>query len=139
MASTEPRSPSLLELKLAIRAALPDGASLETVAGLLDMSPRTLQRRLTGHGLTLSQAVSRVRRERAVELLGERSLSITQIAHRVGFANPSSFSRAFHAWTGICPRDYRQAQRAGAIGEVPARHVIGGGQDPTLDPTEPVG
>ena len=46
MASSGPESPSLLELKLAIRAALPDGASLETVAGLLCTKPRTLQRRL---------------------------------------------------------------------------------------------
>ena len=123
MASTEIESPSPLELTLAIRAALPDGASLEAIAGLLGLSSRTLQRRLTDRGLTLSDVLARVRRDRAVELLGDRSLGITRIAHLVGFTNLSSFSRAFRIWTGLSPRAYRRLYYADAIGKAPSRQL----------------
>ena len=123
MTPAEPVSPSPLELTLAIRAALPDGASLEAVAGLLRISPRTLQRRLAGHGLTLSDEIARVRRDRAVALLEEGSMSISRIAQLVGFANLSSFSRAFRAWIGVSPRTYRRLSRAGASGKVERRQL----------------
>ncbi len=126
MTSIGPQFPSRLELTLAIRAALPERASLETIAGLLRITPRTLQRRLAGHGLTLSDEVARVRRERAVALLEEGSLSISRIGQLVGFANLSSFSRAFRSWTGVSPRTYRRLHCAGTNGKVEGPRIDSG-------------
>ena len=36
----------------------------------------------------------------------EGRLSVTEIAFVLGFADTSTFSRAFKRWTGMSPRDY---------------------------------
>jgi AraC-like DNA-binding protein len=39
--------------------------------------------------------------------LQANSRSIAQIAVRLGYSDPSHFSRAFRRWEGISPRSYR--------------------------------
>jgi AraC-like DNA-binding protein len=43
--------------------------------------------------------------------LGERRLSVGEVAFLLGFAEPSSFHKAFKRWTGTSPMDYRRAGR----------------------------
>jgi AraC-like DNA-binding protein len=103
------KCPPINEVRLAVKALLPDGhPALGTVAAEFGISSRTLQRHLAATGLSHSELVRQVRRGRACELLARPSVSISQIASRTGFASPSGFSRAFHAWTGLSPRDYRR-------------------------------
>ncbi len=103
------QSPSINEVRLTIKVMLPDGhPTLAAVAAEFGISSRTLQRYLAAAGRNHSEIVQEVRRERACELLTRPSFSISQIARRTGFASPSGFSRAFHAWTGLSPRDYRR-------------------------------
>jgi len=103
------QGPSLNELRLTIKSLLPDGhPTLTAVAAEFGFSSRTLQRYLAAAGLNHSELVREVRQERACQLLARPSVSIGQIARRTGFASPSGFSRAFHAWTGLSPRDYRR-------------------------------
>ena len=66
---------------------------LRDVAAQLGISPRTLQRRLAGMNLTNSQLLHQTR--------------VGKIALELGFATPSSFSRAFQSWTGMSPRTFR--------------------------------
>lgn len=97
------------EAYFATRALLPDGPMrLETLAAELGVAPRTLQRRLSEEGLSFSDLIREVQLEVACRLLADSSLSVQEISSRVGFVTPASFSRAFHAWTGKCPRDYRR-------------------------------
>jgi AraC-like DNA-binding protein len=56
---------------------------------------------------TMRRWLARCRRDLAD--LGLRRHSITSIAYRWGYAEASSFSRAFRAAYGISPRRYRQA------------------------------
>jgi len=77
------------------------------VAAELEVSPRTLQRRLAGNGMTHSQLVNQVRLSRACQLLARRDLQISDISRETGFATPSGFSRAFQAWMGASPRAFR--------------------------------
>jgi len=101
--------PPLNEVRLTIKSLLPDGQpTLATVAAEFDISGRTLQRSLAAAGHNYSELVRLVRQDLACELLGRSSISISQVAGRIGFSNPSGFSRAFHAWTGLSPRDYRR-------------------------------
>lgn len=93
--------------------ALREGdVSLDTLARALDMSPRTLQRRLQDSGTSLRDVVADMRRELALEYVASPHLSIAQIALTLGFADPSAFCRAFRRWTGATPRSFRASARA---------------------------
>jgi AraC-like DNA-binding protein len=92
-----------------LRADLASGADVAVVARGLGMSVRTLQRRLEEEGLTFSDAVDRVREERARAWLLEPSLSLAEIASRLGFADLATFSRAFKRWTGKPPGTWRRS------------------------------
>jgi AraC-like DNA-binding protein len=90
--------------------AMPD---LETVAGRCCMSARSLKRKLAEHGVSFSELVADMRRDEAFVLLAEGRLSIEQIAGRLGYRDPANFTRAFKAWTGETPRQYREQVRSG--------------------------
>lgn len=50
--------------------------------------------------------------EMARELLSNTSLSVTQIAERLGYSSPYHLSKAFHEFWGLPPRAFRQAQNS---------------------------
>jgi len=85
--------------------------SLDEVAKLMSMSPRTLKRRLADDGTTFSELVDAERRERALELLRSPQLSLDQIADRLGYSDLANFTRAFRRWTGDTPAAFRRARR----------------------------
>jgi len=83
---------------------LPDS---EDLAHALAMSPRTLSRRLQDEGQSLSQLVDQVRMQRAQQLLREVQLPLHAVAKASGFADASSFARAFKRNTGQTPAEHR--------------------------------
>ncbi|WP_018991138.1 AraC family transcriptional regulator [Aromatoleum toluclasticum] len=91
-----------------LRERLDEGATAETLAERLHLSPRTLHRQLDDEGASLQELKDEARRERAVELLNRTSRPIKQIAQAVGFTNEKSFSRAFRQWTGESPSAFRE-------------------------------
>lgn len=82
-------------------------SQLEKVASDLNMSGRTLRRRLTEHGLTFEALLEQVRRARTMGLLGNPGLSIERITEAVGYSDVRSFRRAFKRWTGVSPSAFR--------------------------------
>ncbi len=84
----------------------------EGIAAILNMSVRTLHRQLHEEGASLQQLKDEVRSARARELLQRSDRPVKQVAAAVGFLNEKSFSRAFRAWTGTSPADYRRRLRA---------------------------
>ena len=80
--------------------------SMTAVLSSLQLSLRTLQRRLDAEGTSFSHLLSEVRLERARELMRVGGLSQEEIARRLGFSDSSAFSRAFKAWTGQSPRGF---------------------------------
>ena len=82
--------------------------SAESLAALLHVSPRTLHRQLKEEGATLQVLKDEVRRQRAIELLQRTQRPIKQIAEAAGFSNEKSFIRAFRAWTGQSPGEFRR-------------------------------
>jgi AraC-like DNA-binding protein len=91
--------------------AFPDGApSKQVVARKLGMSPRNLQRHLAREGTSFKELTNKARVTLARTYVEERRLSITEIAFVLGFADTSTFSRAFKRWTGTSPRDYARRQ-----------------------------
>ncbi len=84
-------------------------ASLESTAVALEISPRTLQRRLTSMGTTFAVQRGEILHRRALSLLRDDRLSIEAIAERLGYASRAAFERAFARWSGKTPRSVRNA------------------------------
>jgi AraC-like DNA-binding protein len=54
------------------------------------------------------------RNELARGLLESTDLAVERIAERLGYADPSNFSRTFRRWNGVNPREFRRScRRAG--------------------------
>ena len=87
---------------------LREGLTLGAMSALLSMSPYHFAHAFrTTLGLAPHRYVLLRRVERAKHLLRETDLSITEIAHEVGYANPGNFSVVFHRLTGQTPRNFR--------------------------------
>jgi AraC-like DNA-binding protein len=96
-------------LQGAICEALRQGAlSLEQVAGRLGMPARTLQRRLKSEGTSFAQQTDRVRQQLAERYLGDRRVSVAEVAFLLAFSDVSAFHRAFVRWTGQTPSHFRE-------------------------------
>lgn len=91
------------------RGSYPDLAQL---AARLNVSERTLKRRLQAAGTSYQALLDDVRLAQAEALLRQPRLSIEAVADALGFQDPANFTRAFRRWTGITPRDWRQQHLA---------------------------
>lgn len=80
----------------------------DEVAGRLAMSPQTLRRRLAAEGTSLRQIRDGVLRDVAVTALVQGDETLASLAQRLGFSEPSAFTRAFVRWTGSPPSAYRR-------------------------------
>ncbi len=81
---------------------------MDKIAANLNMSPRTLRRRLKLEGTCLQDLVDEIRKKLALRYLTETQLSITQISSQLDFNDASYFSKSFKRWVGITPRQYRE-------------------------------
>lgn len=88
---------------------LSDGElTLEQLAARLDLSPRTLQRKLADSGMSFTQLVDAVRRELAERYLADPDLDLNDLAFLLGFSEQSAFQRAFRRWKGVSPGAWRK-------------------------------
>ena len=95
-----------------ITQALSEGVpTVSEIAGRLGMSSRTLQRRLADQGHIYQDLVDETRRNLAVRLLGRDEFSLAEIAFLTGYAEQSTFTRAFKRWHGQTPANYRRAMQ----------------------------
>lgn len=85
--------------------ALPRRADVATTLGI---SERTLARRLADQGQTFDGLVDDVRREKALHAVAETDTPLPEIAENLGFAELSTFYRAFRRWTGLPPVRWRK-------------------------------
>ncbi len=85
-----------------------DTHSAEGLATLLHTSVRSLHRQLQAEGASLQALKDEVRLQRASELLLRTRRPIKQVAEAAGFRNEKSFARAFRAWTGQSPSEWRR-------------------------------
>jgi AraC-like DNA-binding protein len=81
----------------------------ERVAREVGMSGRTMRRKLASEGSSFQQVLDECRMRQAVfEFQTKPGLSIAQIALRLGYSEHSTFTRAFHRWSGISPQAFRE-------------------------------
>jgi AraC-like DNA-binding protein len=84
--------------------------SAASLAAELNLSGRTLYRRLHEEGTSLQALKDEARRDKALDLLRRTEKPIKQIAQAVGFRSEKSFARAFQSWTGSAPMAYRSGK-----------------------------
>ncbi len=82
--------------------------TLKHVAASLGMTPRTMQRRLVQAGASFHGLLDASRRELAQVYLRDSSLSALDVALLLGYAEQSSFTRAFRNWFATSPSAWRK-------------------------------
>ena len=88
--------------------------SLDDIARRVASSRRQLQRAYAEIGkTTFREHLTAVRMDRAAEMLTTRSLTVREVAHRVGYRQPAQFAKAFRRHHGGSPSDFRAAHRLG--------------------------
>ncbi|KTC35117.1 MAG: AraC family transcriptional regulator ligand-binding domain-containing protein [Pseudomonas sp.] len=87
------------------------GLSEIEAAQALGMSRQTLARKLAELGTTFLGIRDDLRRDLACSLLARGATSVADLAHLLGYSEPSAFQRAFKQWTGLPPGAYRGGRR----------------------------
>ncbi|NIB44690.1 AraC family transcriptional regulator [Pseudomaricurvus alkylphenolicus] len=81
---------------------------LQDIAEKMEVTTKTIRRRLAKEGTSFNAIKSQIRRDIAMHALGNKDLSIEAIAIQTGYSEPSAFIRAFKTWTGFTPAKFRQ-------------------------------
>lgn len=106
--------PTLRTLEAFVVSKLGRQVSVQEMARATATSPRTLARRVAkALGTTPLRFAQRVRIARAVHLLESTSLSVDDIAARVGYADAAAFRRVFRRETGDAPAARRRRSTQG--------------------------
>lgn len=85
-----------------------DGIQVDRLARRLGVSTRTLQRKLAEAGTSFQDLVDDTRKMLARRYIEDRSLTLSEIAYKLGFSAPSAFTRASYRWFGENPGEVRR-------------------------------
>ena len=89
---------------------LPSGKVTDNlIARELNLSERSLQRKLKEKGTTFRAELDNVREMAAIQYIKNPVNTMSDIAFLLGFSEQSAFSRAFKKWTGTSPMKYRNS------------------------------
>ncbi|MBF0238618.1 MAG: AraC family transcriptional regulator [SAR324 cluster bacterium] len=87
--------------------------SQEEIAGMLNITPRTLRRKLRLEGTSYRELLDEIRKDFAISYIKTSHWSIEEISYLLGFQEPASFSHAFKRWTGTSPGTFRNEDLKG--------------------------
>lgn len=92
-----------------IRSLLNSGYCNEQhIASILEITPRTLQRRLKQHNTTFKALLNNIRLKLAEQYLLKSNMPFTEISHSLGYSELSAFTRFFKRETGLSPSNYKR-------------------------------
>lgn len=99
--------------------------ALDDIARRVASSRRQLQRAFAEVGdTTFREHLTRVRMDRAAEMLAGGPATVREVAARVGYRQPAQFAKAFRKRHGVTPSTYRGEVRSGAR-PAPVRSLSG--------------
>jgi AraC-like DNA-binding protein len=81
---------------------------LPDLAQSLQMSPRSLQRRLAEQGHSFQTLLAQTRQQLAEAYLRDAGVELAEVALLLGYSEQSAFTRAFRQWTGQAPLQWRR-------------------------------
>ena len=96
--------------------------AMSDIAHRMAVSTRTLQRRLRDEGTSFQQELNGLREDLARHYLANSRYSSAEISFLLGYTDPNSFIRAFHAWTGQTPELARTGARLPRLPRLPRLH-----------------
>ena len=107
------RHPQVLEAAKLMESHIADPLTMAQIAGLCDMSDRQMQRLFKSElYVTPAQFYRRLRIEKALHLIEETLVPITEVAAATGFHNTSHFAKCFRQIFGQSPREHRRRAKA---------------------------
>jgi AraC-like DNA-binding protein len=109
----EKAAPSHTATAMAQLLGRPGNATLtvEQIARMLEISVRTLRRRLSEDGTSFRAISERIRAETALLFLREQGMTVAETSERLGFSDARAFRRAFKRWVGQAPGEVRHEVR----------------------------
>jgi AraC-like DNA-binding protein len=81
--------------------------SFSDVAGYLNMSTRTLRRKLQEESTSFRRLVDELRMDLAIKYLRDTDLTVEDVAATLGFSDAANFRHAFRRWTKAAPHQFR--------------------------------
>lgn len=84
--------------------------TIEDLSKQLNLTARTLRRRLEDEGTTYSTLLEEAKRRDAIVLLDKKTIEVRDVALLLGYQDPANFTRAFKQWTGQTPSQYRSTR-----------------------------
>jgi len=100
----------IVELRDTVIRCLHEGqANASVVANQLNISVRTLHRRLKDKNKIYREVLKDIRKSMALKYLSDDKLTLAEVALLLGFSEQSTFSRAFSSWYEISPLQYKRA------------------------------
>lgn len=78
----------------------------EDIATTLEMSVRTLKRKLQGQGTSLRKIFDEIRFQQACDLIEQGVYEYDVLAAQLSYTHPNNFVRAFKRWSGVTPKEY---------------------------------
>ncbi|MFK7948266.1 MAG: AraC family transcriptional regulator ligand-binding domain-containing protein [Saprospiraceae bacterium] len=85
----------------------PEFPTIEQVAANLNLSVRTLQRRLKSEQKTYKSVLDNLKQQFAMDYIKNPQLTVSEIAYLLDYSEVSAFSRSFKRWTGKTPNQFR--------------------------------
>jgi AraC-like DNA-binding protein len=108
------RQDVIMQVRSCLAERLPGGGIHEAdIASSINLSQRSLQRRLKEKKVSFSSLLEDTRRELSRDYLSDPQHSVNEVAYLLGFSEPGNFSRAFKRWYGQTPSEYRDQRLAG--------------------------
>jgi AraC-like DNA-binding protein len=91
-------------------ALLPNGTPSESyIAKKLNISERTLQRKLKDQNCSFRELLATTRQSLAYQHLKNLNIPVNEISFLLGYSEEINFARAFKRWTGMNPSKYRNS------------------------------
>lgn len=86
----------------------PQTPQLEELAISLELSPRTLTRRLAAQGTGFRVLRDAEQHDAACRLLADARYTVAEVGVRLGYGDAANFGRAFRRWAGVAPGHFRR-------------------------------
>lgn len=77
--------------------------SIDEAAAALDLTSRSLQRKLMQEHTTFRDVAGEIRKDIAFQLMQNATIKISEISDILGYSNPTAFRKAFKSWTNAAP------------------------------------
>lgn len=100
---------SIQNIEEYLRTNYQDEINLQEIADRFFLSKEYISRKFKQqYGETLTDYLTKIRMEKAKELLANEHLKIYEVAYNVGYQNEKYFSKVFKKVVGITPNEYKQ-------------------------------